>query len=199
MKLIYLHRYLLVAGLLATLACTAQRHKKSKSMSTESELRWSSYRGSFTKFIQQAISQNVVAILDKDVTAPEPITIEGNLTLQGTGVTIYSPHKALFVVGTGVHHFSHFKVQQSHAEGSAFLSNTQSKLVWNNTLDDVHISGGQYGYNSSRGGLYDEKQDSVLAWSGTTILNSTFNVRYIAIAVFSQDGPCKYCICAMCK
>lgn len=188
-----IRRVLLVVGLMATLGCAAQRNKKSKVANANAgELLWSNYRGSFTQFIQQAIRQNAVAIVDKDVTPPEPVTIEGNLTLKGTGITIYNQHKQLFVVGSGVHHFSHFTVQQSHAEGSAFLSNTQPKLVWTNTLDDVHINGGQYGYNSSRGGLYDEKQDSVLAWSGTTILNSTFNVRYIAIAVFSQDGPCKY-------
>lgn len=192
MVLLRIRQVFLLLGVMATLGCAAQRNKKSTAATTQSEIRWGSYRGSFTQFIQQAIRQNAVAIVDKDVTPPEPVIIEGNLTLKGTGITIYNKHKQLFVVGSGVHHFSHFTVQQSHAEASAFLSNIQPKLVWTNTLDDVHINGGQYGYNSSRGGLYDEKQDSVLAWSGTTILNSTFNVRYIAIAVFSQDGPCKY-------
>lgn len=192
MVLLRIRQVFLLLGVTATLGCAAQRNKKSTAATTQSEIRWGSYRGSFTQFIQQAIRQNAVAIVDKDVTPPEPVIIEGNLTLKGTGITIYNKHKQLFVVGSGVHHFSHFTVQQSHAEASAFLSNIQPKLVWTNTLDDVHINGGQYGYNSSRGGLYDEKQDSIVAWSGTNILNSTFNVRGIAIQVYSQDGPCKY-------
>lgn len=192
MVLIHIRRVFLLLCVIATLGCAAQRHQKNTAATTQSEIHWSSYRGSFTQFIQQAIRQHAVAIVDKDVTPPEPVIIEGNLTLKGSGITIYNKHKQLFVMGSGVHHFSHFTVQQSHAEGCAFFSNIQPKLVWTNTLDDVHINGGQYGYNSSRGGLYDEKQDSVLQWSGTNIINSTFKVRYIAIAIFSQDGPCKY-------
>jgi hypothetical protein len=188
--------YFLFVLFIAT-ACQAQLfQKKSKQTNTgsnEGATNWSQYRGSFNDFIQQAIRNKTTAVIDKDFSTNETITVDGDLIVKGTGITITTNSKNLFILGAGNHVFSDFNIVQNNAEAATFFTKQESGILWNNTLRNMQITGGQDGYLSSRGGRYDAATDSVLQWSGTTIENCIIKVKGgIAISVFSQDGPCKF-------
>lgn len=187
--------FLLVLFLAA--ACQAQLfQKKSKQTTAGSNggaTNWSQYRGSFNDFIQQAVRNKTTAVIDKDFSTSETVTVDGDITIKGTGVTITTNSKNLFVLGSGNHVFSDFNIVQNNNEAATFFTKQESGILWNNTLRNMQITGGQDGYLSSRGGRYDAATDSVLQWSGTTIENCVIKVKGgMAISVFSQDGPCKY-------
>jgi hypothetical protein len=178
-------------------ACQAQLfQKKSKQTNaggTGSATSWSQFRGSFNDFIQQAIRNKTTAVIDKDFSTSETITIDGDITVKGTGITITTNSKNLFILGAGNHVFSDFNIIQNNNEAATFFTKQEAGILWNNTLRNIQLTGGQDGYLSSRGGRYDAASDSVLQWSGTTIENCIVKVKGgIAISIFSQDGPCKY-------
>lgn len=188
--------YFLFVLFVAT-ACQAQLfQKKSKQTNAGgngSTTNWSQFRGSFNDFIQQAIRNKTTAVIDKDFSTSETVTIDGDITVKGTGITITTNSKNLFILGAGNHVFSDFNIIQNNNEAATFFTKPEGGILWNNTLRNIQLTGGQDGYLSSRGGRYDAATDSVLQWSGTTIENCIVKVKGgIAISVFSQDGPCKY-------
>jgi len=187
---------LLLVLLLATSCQACLFHKKSTKSNTynsEGSLIWSQYRGSFNDFLQQAVRTKTTALIDKDFSTGETVTIDGDITVKGTGVTITTDNKNLFILGAGNHVFSDFNVQQRNDQSIAFYTKPEPGIIWNNTIRNIHIRGGKDGYASSRGGRYDKATDSVLQWAGTTIENCVIIVKGgCAISVFSQDGPAKY-------
>lgn len=173
----------------------AQKRKQKSTTATAagSELLWSGFKGSFQQFIDRAITTGVTAVLDKDITISQTVAIHGDLRMQGNGHSITHKLEKLFEVGHGTHVFENMNIIQQADNSNAFFTVQKPRIVWNNTLRGITITGGENGYNSSLGGVYDKQTDSVLQWAGTTIENSIIKIKGgMAIAIFSQDGPCKY-------
>ncbi len=162
----------------------------------ENGYRLSNHQGNFTSFIETAQRQNSPAIIDKDVEISSPVHVHGDITLKGENqptitANVHSKFNELFHLHEGRHFFSGFDIQQD-SNSTAFLTARQEKIIWQNEFDQVNILSGREAYSSSRGGLWDEANDSILQWSGTVWKNSTISVGRVPITIFSQDGPAKY-------
>lgn len=145
---------------------------------------WSEQTGTFQQFIDSAIKNKQVAVIDKDVTPATPIEIDGDLEVKGQGVTITSINKNLFVLGHGKHVFRNFNVVQTRPDGIAFFTRQFANLIWDNQFYKINIDGGGDGYASSRGGTATE-------WASSYFQDCIIKVKSIGISVFSQDGPYK--------
>jgi hypothetical protein len=74
----------------------------------------------------------------------------------------------------------------------AFSTFIHERIIWNNVLKGINVTGGRQAYSSNRGGMYDPAIDAVKQWSGTTIEDCVFKTSFVCVTVFSQDGPGKY-------
>lgn len=148
-------------------------------------LKFTAFGGSFKDFVNQAIIQNKVAVLDSNINLTEPVGVRGDLTLVGYNKpTIISNQRWLWWLYHGKHEFFGIHTIMSAENGNHFYTDPTPGITWTNILTDVTMTGGEVGYLSSRGG-----NDSTKCI--TTLTDCDINTGKICISIFSQDGPHK--------
>ena len=151
------------------------------------EIFFSDYSGEFNDFIQKAISEKKIAVVDRDVIITKEVIVDGDLTLRALDdikIEIASTVVNGFFLKTGNHIFRNIKTIHLNAEGSHYTTDRTPNILWSNHLENVQIVGGKIGYDSSRGG-------SENYMNFTFIKDAVFDNSYHNITVFSQDGPFK--------
>ena len=151
------------------------------------EIFYSDYPPDFDSFIQKAISEKKIAVIDRDVVIEKQIIVDGDLTVRALDdikIEIASNVVNGFILKTGEHIFRNIKTTHLNPEGNHYFTDQTFNILWNNHFEDVQMIGGRIGYNSSRGGTENHM-------NFTFIKNAKFDNSYHNIAVFSQDGPYK--------
>lgn len=144
---------------------------------------WSSYTGSFQSFVDDAAKLGRVAYIDKDVAPAKTVMVPSGLQLKAdTNATIRNQAGVLFRLhnATGSQLFEGLRIVQDSG-GTAFERIT-SGVAFYDSLHNVQVTGGEAAYSSSRGGTASKM-------AVTAMRNCRFDVRYIALSAFSQDGP----------
>ena len=151
------------------------------------EIFFSDYSEDFNTFIQKAISEKKIAVIDRDVIITKEVVIDGDLVvraLDNIKIEIASTVVNGFFLKTGNHIFRNIKSIHLNKEGSHYTTDRTPNILWSNHLENVQVVGGKIGYDSSRGG-------SENYMNFTFIKDAVFDNSYHNIAVFSQDGPFK--------
>lgn len=151
------------------------------------EIFFSDYSQDFNQFIQKSISENKIAVIDRDVTITKEVIVDGSLTIRALDnikIEIASNVLNGFFLKTGEHIFRNIKTIHLNTEGNHYYTDTTFNILWSNHFEGVQMIGGRIGYNSSRGGTENHM-------NFTFIKDSVFDNSYHNIAVFSQDGPFK--------
>lgn len=151
------------------------------------EIFFSDYVGEFSDFVQKAISEKKIAVVDRDVVITKQVVIEGDLTIRALDnikIEISSDVLNGFLLKTGIHMIKNFKTTHLNAEGTHYTTDRTFNILWTNHFENVQMNGGKYGYDSSRGGTSEHMNI-------TTMVNTLIDVSGICISVFSQDGPFK--------
>lgn len=149
------------------------------------KLIWSRYNGSFQSFVDSAAKGGLVAYIDRNVTPAATVQIPSNITIEAdTNIVVTNPHKILFQLSTatGTQIFKGLRIVQDSI-GTAFYRVTPNVSFYD-SLFDVQVRGGLNAYESSRGGTASKMAIAAMR-------NCKFDVGYIAVQVFSQDGPYK--------
>ena len=144
---------------------------------------WSKYSGSFQAFVNDASLFGRVAYIDKDVQPFATIDVPGGLQLKAdTNVVIRNKVRVLFRLhaATGSQLFEGLRILQD--SGCTAFERITSGVAFYDSLHDVQVTGGEAAYSSSRGGTANKM-------AVTAMRNCRFDVRYIALSAFSQDGP----------
>lgn len=151
------------------------------------EIFFSDYVGEFFDFVQKAISEKKIAVVDRDVVITKQVVVEGDLTIRALDnikIEISSDVLNGFLLKTGTHIIKNFKTTHLNAEGTHYTTDRTFNILWTNHFEDVQMNGGKYGYDSSRGGTSEHMNI-------TSITNGYIDVSTCCISVFSQDGPFK--------
>lgn len=150
---------------------------------TVAPMYWSEYSGSFQAFVNDAALFGRVAYIDKDVQPFATIDVPSGLQLKAdTSVAIRNKVRVLFRLhaATGSQLFEGLRIVQD--SGCTAFERITSGVAFYDSLHNVQVTGGEAAYSSSRGGTASKM-------AVTAMRNCRFDVRYIALSAFSQDGP----------
>lgn len=154
-------------------------------------LKFSKSKLSLQDFINKLITEKTPGIIDvKKLEIKEEIKINGDLYLEGqqTKIIFKTPKKSLFTFSQAKATIKGFDITMPD-EAIAFKTEFKTGNLWTINLEDIKVTGGNNGWYSARGGIYDSVKDSIIIWNTVSFKNVNFNTNMVSIAVYAQDGP----------
>ena len=154
-------------------------------------LKFSKSKLSFQNFTNKLIAEKTPGIIDvKKLEIEEEIKINGDLYLEGkqTKIIFKKPKKSLFTFSQSKSTIKGFDITLPD-EAVAFTTEFKTGNLWTINLEDIKVTGGNSGWYSARGGVYDKVKDSVMVWNTVSFKNVSLKTNIVNISVYSQDGP----------
>ncbi|MDA3614705.1 hypothetical protein [Polluticaenibacter yanchengensis] len=156
------------------------------------DLKFSESKLSLQDFINKAIKEKKKGIVDIDSLVIEKgLIINADCQIEGKNTKLIFNLKGanLFTFSNCTARVKGFNIFVKDSTSVAFSTEFKTGNIWDITLRDITVTGGQNAWYSARGGTWNAKLDSVTKWCHVRFDNVNFSTDMVTVAVYSQDAP----------